>query len=772
MILDTQCLPDLTPEEKAAYKSIVQAAMDDAAPDQKKVKDQYIEDEAPKLLDQAKAAGDSLSLEDAQKTVWARVEGGKHRDLYRGEFIIFDKFGPVPVNEIWKNPDKYHKAGASDPQEPELGRGKAKLYVNQKDGTIVLHSFAHGGIKYFLHDVPVGTEINKRSDSNKDQWSVKYVLAWVESTDDRRAILKEWVKKLRGMDSNEQEEIKLAVQEKTQAKISILNKRLRDQQVAWAKQDRKKAQTEKSQARKANGITEILYQVNGTGDCCHAASKALRDSKEGLIYRYSGSLIKIVNKPPTNVRMVKSKADLSAEYPPMPLISPLNLETVCHEVEKFAILQRVVSEKDDIREDIPWTRQILKGTLALTEYHEPNLIGIVEHPYVDDNFQPVTDPGYDPNTGLYKCFNGNIGTHSQNADQALVWLTEEWAAEFPFASELDRFAAVAALLTGMQRRLIVDGSGCPGFLFTAPERSSGKTTLAQLISRSLYGRPMAAASYADDDAEMSKTLIGLFIEGQPAVMFDNLQEGAVIESNEIAKAITSDSYSGRWLGQNKIVTLPTSTLWLFSGNNISVCGDFNSRIIPIELDPRTANPDQRRFERSDIAAWAEQNREKTLSACMKVIRAGQNFDNASATPSRFPTWDKFIRFPILKIAGVDVAETFQKNKMSDPKLEGQRAFFETWHEVFGSELITVRDFLKAAQQSTTEYGRTEYEEILKEALEDIFPGGLPTSKALGKWLGSVKNRFFGDYRLESAGKITAREQKGSALYRVRQNVGL
>ena len=106
MILDTQCLPDLTPEEKAAYKSIVQAAMDDAAPDQKKVKDQYIEDEAPKLLDQAKAAGDSLSLEDAQKTVWARVEGGKHRDLYRGEFIIFDKFGPVPVNEIWKNPDK------------------------------------------------------------------------------------------------------------------------------------------------------------------------------------------------------------------------------------------------------------------------------------------------------------------------------------------------------------------------------------------------------------------------------------------------------------------------------------------------------------------------------------------------------------------------------------------------------------------------------------------------------------------------------------------
>ena len=223
--------------------------------------------------------------------------------------------------------------------------------------------------------------------------------------------------------------------------------------------------------------------------------------------------------------------------------------------------------------------------------------------------------------------------------------------------------------------MITDDAGCPGYLFTAPIQSSGKTTLCQLINYALYGRPVAATSFAKDDTEMAKHLLGILQEGQSCVLFDNLPEGLVIDSYELAKAITSDSYSNRWLGQNQTVTVPSSVLWLITGNNISVSGDFNTRFLNIELDTKDANPDQRCFKRRDIGVWCEQNRSKILGACMKVIIEGASYTNTDLKPTRFPEWDRFVRFPLFKTSGTDIAEIFQKNKLSDPKIEGQLIFF-------------------------------------------------------------------------------------------------
>ena len=175
----------------------------------------------------------------------------------------------------------------------------------------------------------------------------------------------------------------------------------------------------------------------------------------------------------------------------------------------------------------------------------------------------------------------------------------------------------------MQRKLI--SGGCPGFGFTAPIQSSGKTALCQAIIYSLHGRPAAATSYSDNDNEMAKHILGILQEGHSAILFDNIAEGSVIESNELAKVITSDTYSNRLLSKNKTITVPCSVLWLMTGNNISVCGDFNTR---------------------------------------------------------FPAWDRFVRLPLHKVSGIDIAEMFQKNKLSDPKIEGQNNFF-----VHGSILL-------------------------------------------------------------------------------------
>ena len=509
-------------------------------------------------------------------------------------------------------------------------------------------------------------------------------------------------------------------------------------------------------------LAEILYSVNGSGVCCREISKKLGQA-DNKIFRLGGQAVKIVEKPPTSVRMLKKST--GGEYPAMPIISHLRPESLTHEIEKIAICKTKTPKGV---KTIPWPKRVIQGVLELTEYHEKNLIGIVEHPYISNDFKPVTDPGYDPNTGLYKCFNGSIRPDIfSDANKAASFLCDEVFADFSFASELDLYAAVSCLLTGMQRKLISDNSGCPGYLITAPVQASGKTTVGQVINHSLYSRPAAASTFSEDGAEMGKHLLGILLEGHSSILFDNLQEGSVIESNELSKALTADTYSNRWLGRNQTITVPCSVLWMFTGNNISVCGDFNTRILPIELDPRTANPDQRSFTRRDVGAWCEQNREKILSACMQVIMAGKNFKSTGIKPSRFPSWDKFVRYPLYKITGEDIGEIFQKNKQADPKLEGQRNFFEAWFETFGSTPQTAKQVLDKCREPQPGYTAETDDNPLLDAMNDIFTGAdLPSTRSLGKWLSGMKNRFFGDYKLIHAGTGTTRTQSNKTLWKV------
>ena len=756
MLMDTEQWPVLNPSELNKFNDILQSTKLQAEPEQKKIQEKYIELEVPKLVEAALKRGSELPFEDAVKTVQARCEGGKHRDLYKDDILIFDKYGDVFVGEVLENFEKYDQSTVRDPQEPELGRGKAKLYFNKKEQKPFVNSWAHGGIKYFLH-----------AESAFDAEQIfNDILQWISTTADDRAILGEWLKKIKGLNSADVDAIKNAVQKKTDVKVSILNKDLKGQKAEGAKARAKARAKETSRKRAEIGIKEIMYHPTATGEFCHKVSEALRDHPEKKIYRFAGNLIKIVNRQPSTVRMVKKIHDLGGQYPSMPTINQFSKETLCHEAEKVAVCQSIDAEGNI--KDMPWPKNILAGVMALTECHEKPLVGIVEHPYIDDNFRPVLTQGYDDATGLYKVFDvvPDIGFFKDSED-ALVYLIDELLKDFPFSSDVDQMAAVSCLLTGMQRKLIADNSGCPGYIFTAPVQSSGKTTLCQGINYSLYGRPAAATSFSDDDTEMAKHLLGILQEGISAVLFDNLPEGSVVESNELAKAITSDSYSNRWLGKNKTITAPSCVLWMMTGNNISVCGDFNTRFLKVELDTKNQNPDQRRFKREDIGAWCDQHRGKILGACMKIIMDGKGYSNPDLNPTRFPSWDKFVRLPLFKTSGIDIAEIFQKNKLSDPKIEGQNNFFEAWFNAFGPAATTAKRVLDHCRLVTDQerFSGLPDDNEMGEAMKDIFTGvSLPSTRALGKWLTGMKNRFFGEYNLIHAGIGTNRAQVNKALW--------
>ncbi len=153
--LDTSNFSSLTLLENNQFKKALETAQSEAKPRQFKIQTEYINKESIKLIKESKKKGIELSDDEAKKTVTARCTGGEHRDLYKTDILYFDKWGAKTVHEIMQNPKKYEGSSLYDPQEPELGRGKAKLYFNHKEKKPCIHSFVHGGIKYFLHNITV-----------------------------------------------------------------------------------------------------------------------------------------------------------------------------------------------------------------------------------------------------------------------------------------------------------------------------------------------------------------------------------------------------------------------------------------------------------------------------------------------------------------------------------------------------------------------------------------------------------------------------------------
>jgi len=593
--------------------------------------------------------------------------------------------------------------------------------------------------------------------------TVNEVFEWLNNNKEED-ILAGWVEKTKGMDEVSTARVIQAVSERTHIGKMPLKKSLKTQQKSWTLENRKKAEKKKGIELKAAGIQEITYLKTATGETVMQLAEALKQLD--TVYRYGSTLVSIVDARPESVKMVKQIHDSGGALQVKKIINSLTIEILRHELEKVA--RCVEYDKNGEKTDILIPKHIIQGLLDSPSTNDKPLTGIVEHPYIDVDYNPATKQGYDPKTGLFISYSPDLVHNFNNAPSmaqaqaAYQYLRDEVLADFPFASELDIVGAISILLTALQRKMITGDSGCPGYEGDAPTQSTGKTAFMQIVSYSIYNCPIAVTSWSDSDEEMGKHLLGILREGHSCVLFDNLPQGTTLESNELAKAVTNPTYSKRLLGKNETVTVPSQVLWLFTGNNISITGDFNTRILQIRLDAKMADPDRRKFKRPDLGAWCLQNRPKIIQACMTIILAGKNASSDIA-PTRFREWDKFVRMPLFEVTGIDIGDLFERNKAADPKIEGQQMLLEAWFEVFGNQSITTKEVLTKIGKDGSDRG-TDIT-ALADTLKDTFSGNLPTTRELGIKLGSFKGRILGEYRVEVT-KGTSREQINRNCYQV------
>ena len=590
-------------------------------------------------------------------------------------------------------------------------------------------------------------------------------MKWVKQTDPDN-IANEWVNKIQLLDAAGKDTVKRAVSAKTGFKLRPLNAQLKAAAVNQKKKKIVQLNKKHSAKLKAKNIVEIEFDDADTRGVTMKAASAIvndKDPARDLVLRYGSDLVSIQEEHPKTVRSVTQLYDKNIQYPKMPIIRSYVTNTLRHRLEQAAAY--VIRDKENGDRKVQWPKIIVETIGLQHQVKFPQLTGIVEHPFVGLDGTIVKKQGYDEATGLYAmfdpilCKNIPLKPTEDEVANSLEILIKKVLADFPFVEEIDKITAVAALLTAIQIKMIADDSGSPGFLFDAPTPATGKTTLAQIISYSIYGRPAAATSWTGNDTEMAKHILSILKEGHSCVLFDNLPEGSHLKSNELAKAMTGSSYSGRLLGGNKTATVPSNVLWLFTGNNINICSDFNTRILPIRLDSRIAAPDRRRFIRQDVGKWCLKHRADIIRACITIILGDGSPTPASIESTRFRCWDRYVRLPLLAASGIDIADLFQRNKTADPEVESKRHFLEAMYDKYGGRPHTAKDICKDVDDNTTNTN------AIGDVFSDVFPENSPSSSALGIWLGKLKGQILGGYRLTSS-IGTAVENKNRSVWAV------
>jgi hypothetical protein len=500
-------------------------------------------------------------------------------------------------------------------------------------------------------------------------------------------------------------------------------------------------------------------------------TKQVHDRMGGRpLIQVSGALVTVVEGVPENV----FSAD-GTEPPPILKFKALKQRGIRALLEDRFIFMGF--DKDGFPEEKPVPMPLCQELLTLQDLGVPHCDGILEHPVVLPTGEVLVGDGYCPKSRFWlnsESLRDALPSdpNQKRARAALNWLREEMLAEFPFASEFDRDVAIGILLTCMQRQVLPEA---PLGLIDGSNRAAGKTALAQLMQISLTGRGIPAMSLPETEEEIEKRVFTASMEGRSIILWDNVRQGRVVESDSIAACVTSTSgLTGRVLGESRSATGSGRMMMILTGVGVKTTGDFNSRSLTVRLEPKTENPESRRYSR-DIKTWAQENRGRVVRALLTLVAGLSRADIdvlqcvdefgifEKVKPTRFKEWDKTVRYPIIWAGGEDIAKVFRANKEEDPKYLAEsllmRALRE-WQETsleYQEGFWPVRDLVECAGG----WHAGPHQEAVVEAFHEVRPNTKFEASKVGAVLRGMKGQIRDGYTLDSE-----RDRKKTTRWRV------
>jgi hypothetical protein len=367
-------------------------------------------------------------------------------------------------------------------------------------------------------------------------------------------------------------------------------------------------------------------------------------------------------------------------------------------------------------------------------------------PFLRADGSVCTTPGYDHDTGIYYAPAMNFPPISSapswhDARRALDELAE-LVTQFPFANAVSRSVFLADVLTAIARPTLPKS---PAVLYTATMAGSGKTLMASIANLIAYGDDTNHPWPRDNEEELKKVFTSVLIAGDPVVVFDNLPNGARIDSAALSQFLTSDAYADRILGESERVKIRNRTRVVLTGNNVTLASDNARRTLVCELQLQVESLKDRHviFEHPNLPVYIKQNRPRLIAAALTVLRGYAIHPTSLSLPplDSFEEWSWRVRDALVWLGEEDpvVAVKYENDGSGEVSaaftaIKSMRLLKQ--HERSG-EAFVARDLAGWAS------GNAE----LRDALENAGCAEPNNASKVGYWLRAHKNRIAGGLKL-------------------------
>jgi putative DNA primase/helicase len=296
------------------------------------------------------------------------------------------------------------------------------------------------------------------------------------------------------------------------------------------------------------------------------------------------------------------------------------------------------------------------------------------------------------------------------------------------------------------------------FVIRSSMPGTGKGLIVRTLVRLAFDTLPVIATWGGSSEEFEKRLGALLLQAPGALSIDNAN-GMQVKGDLLEAILTEGSANIRPLGVSETVRVYNRSFITLTGNNPIITGDMARRTLPIDILPRSADPERDRYS-FNPAEYVQRRRSVFLRAAFIAMRAfrlaGMPRHGLPAVGS-FDDWSRKVRDLVFWLTSYDVSEGFRRNKAEDPRRQADASLLSALYQHFGTTPFKAADVIEVHKQvidhrrrsSPTVAAPTPTEQAVYEGLEDVLSARDINAKLFGYWARRVKGSRTGGFMLET-----------------------
>ncbi|MDP2308571.1 MAG: hypothetical protein Q8P18_21300 [Pseudomonadota bacterium] len=283
-------------------------------------------------------------------------------------------------------------------------------------------------------------------------------------------------------------------------------------------------------------------------------------------------------------------------------------------------------------------RDFVRAMASRPEVACPEIVGIVEAPYLAPDRTLVSERGYNPVTELWLEPAADLGEFEpMKLPQAMENIDRMLA--FPFATQADRAHTLGLFLLPFVRPAILGPT--PMHLITATKEGAGKTYLARCAHLLATGAEPSIRSLDSWQSEASRQLTSALAEIPAFLLWDNLPTGLRLGWADLHRFVSSHGRIPiRLVGAGREIVVPIRCVWVATANNADVDAEQARRTVLIRL----VDGSTRRSGAEAPEVFIRRNRTLAVASVLRLVKQWIRMDcpKPARTLAGFGEWSDIV----------------------------------------------------------------------------------------------------------------------------------